>query len=154
VDIPSHGAEGVLLSVGSRFGGFVLFVKNRRLRYDYNLLSRGHYRMESSEEVPTGACTLGFSFEKTGPQPFGGGGIARLHINDRVVAESQFPITVPILFGIGEALHCGRDSGASVSDDYLGPFPFTGRLKQVIVDVEGREARDVAQEAAIGLARQ
>ncbi len=154
VEIPADGAQGVLLSVGSRFGGFVLYVKDGRLRYDYNLLSRGHYKMESPEAVPIGACTLGFSFEKTGSQPFGAGGNGRLHINDRIVAESQFPITVPILFGIGEALTCGRDGGATVSDDYTGPFPFTGRLKRVVVDVAGRELQDVAQAAAIGLARQ
>src|SRR6266508_2067775 len=154
VEIPADGAQGVLLSVGSRFGGFVLYVKDGRLRYDYNLLSRGHYKMESPEAVPIGACTLGFSFEKTGSQPFGAGGNGRLHINDRIVAESQFLITVPILFGIGEALTCGRDGGATVSDDYAGPFPFTGRLKRVVVDVAGRELQDVAQAAAIGLARQ
>ncbi len=154
VEIPTGGAEGVLLSVGSRFGGFVLYVKDGRLRYDYNLLSRGHYKMESSEAIPIGSCTLGYSFQKTGSQPFGAGGSGRLHINDRIVAESQFPITVPLLFGIGEALRCGRDGGATVSDDYVGPFSFTGRLKRVVVEVEGRESRDLAQEAAIGLARQ
>src|SRR5207249_1650627 len=79
-----------------------------------------------------------------------------------ITAEVEIPpggaegvlVTVPILFGIGEALRCGRDGGASVSDDYVGPFPFTGRLKKVIVEVEGGERRDLAQEAAIGLARQ
>ena len=154
VEIPPGGAEGVLVAVGSRFGGFVLYAKDGGLRYDYNLLSRGHYKMQSTQPIPSGDCTVGFSFKKTGPQPFGAGGIGRLHINDRVVAESHFPITVPILFGIGEALRCGRDGGASVSDDYAGAFPFTGHIKKVIVEVEGGERRDLAQEAAIGLARQ
>ena len=74
VEIPPEGAEGVLLSVGSRFGGFVLYVKDRRLRFDYNLLSRGHYKLQSSEDIPAGRCTLGYSFEKRGNQPFGAGG--------------------------------------------------------------------------------
>ncbi|MDP9180706.1 MAG: arylsulfatase [Chloroflexota bacterium] len=154
VEIPPEGAEGVLLSVGSRFGGFVLYVKDRRLRFDYNLLSRGHYKLQSSEDVPAGRFTLGYSFEKRGNQPFGAGGTARLHINDRVVAESAFGITVPLLFGIGEALRCGYDGGATVSDDYEAPFTFTGVLKEVVVEAEGREMRDAAQEAVIGLARQ
>jgi arylsulfatase len=154
VEIPPEGAEGVLLSVGSRFGGFVLYVKDNRLKFDYNILSRGHYRMQSSEEVPTGKCTLGYSFEKRGSQPFGAGGTARLHIDGRVVAESEYGITVPLLFGIGEALRCGYDGGATVCDDYVAPFAFTGVLKEVVVDTEGREMRDPAQEAAIGLARQ
>ena len=155
VEIPAGGAEGVLFSVGTRFGGFVLYVKDGRLRYTYNLLGRGRYQMTSSEPVPTGPCTLGFSFEKTGKQLFGAGGTARLHINDRAVAESQFPMTVPILFGLGEAVRCGRDGGATVSDDYTAPFKFTGKLKQVVVETQGRDpVRDITQEEAIALARQ
>ncbi len=154
VEIPEAGAEGVLLSVGSRFGGFVLFVLDGRLHYTYNLLGRGQYKLVSEKAVPTGPCTLAFSFDKTGTQPFGAGGTAQLHINDTVVAEAQFPITVPLLFGIGEALRCGHDGGATVSDDYKAPFAFTGHLKRVIVDVEGRASRDLQQEQAIGLARQ
>jgi arylsulfatase len=147
-------AEGVLLSVGSRFGGFSFYVKDGRLCYDYNLLGRGHYKVSSAEKIPAGASALTFRFEKTGPQPFGAGGKAELLIDDRVVGQSQFPLTVPILFGIGEALRCGWDQGATVSDDYEAPFRFTGKLKQVVVEVEGRAPRDPLQEAAIGLARQ
>jgi arylsulfatase len=154
VEVPEGGAEGVLLAVGSRFGGFSLYVKDGRLCYDYNLLARGHYKLCSEEQITPGAHTLAFRFDKTGPQPFGAGGDAGLLIDGRVVAESRFPLTVPLLFGIGEALRCGWDQGAAVSDDYTAPFRFTGTLKQVVVEVEGRGARDLEQEAAIGLARQ
>ncbi len=154
VEMPSEGAEGVLVSVGSRFGGFVLFVKDGRLRYTYNLLARGFYRIVSNEPLPTGPCTLGFSFEKTGSQPFGAGGIGRLLQNGRVVGEADFPLTVPLMFGLGESLRVGYDAGAAVTDEYEIPFSFGAALKRVIVDVEGRPARDLQQEAQIGLARQ
>ncbi len=144
----------MLLSVGSRFGGYSLYVKDGKLCYDYNLLGRGHYRVVSGENVPTGVSNLGFEFDKTGPQPFGAGGDARLLIDGRVVAESKFPLTVPLMFGLGEALRCGWDRNATVSDDYEAPFRFTGSIKQVVVEVEGRAPRDVQQEAAIGMARQ
>jgi arylsulfatase len=154
VEIGEGGAEGVLLSAGSRFGGYSFYVKDGRLCYDYNLLGRGHYKMASSEEVVDGVKSLSFEFQKTGTQPFGAGGNAKLLIDGRVVAESQFPMTVPLMFGLGEAVRCGWDQGANVSDDYEPPFRFTGKLKQVIVEVEGRARRDTQQEAAIGLARQ
>jgi arylsulfatase len=154
VEIGNGGAEGVLLSAGSRFGGYSLYVKDGRLCYDYNLLGRGHYKMASGEEVVAGVKSLSFAFEKTGTQPFGAGGNAKLLIDGRIVAESQFPMTVPLMFGLGEAVRCGWDQGANVSDDYDPPFRFTGKLKQVIVEVEGRARRDTQQEAAIGLARQ
>jgi arylsulfatase len=111
--------------------------------------------MLSTEQVSPGVKTLTFQFEKTGPQPFGAGGNARLLIDGREVAETQFPLTVPLMFGLGESLRIGRDQGASVSDDYHPPFNFTGLIKQVVFEVEGRAAaRDLQQEAAIGLARQ
>jgi arylsulfatase len=154
LELPPEGAEGVLVSCGSRFGGYVLFVKDGRLRYTYNLLARGFYRIVSSEPLPTGPCTLGFEFEKTGTQPFGAGGIGRLLQNDKVVGEAQFPLTVPLMFGLGESLRVGYDAGAAVTDEYEVPFRFGPALKRLIIDVEGRPVRDLQQEAQIGLARQ
>jgi hypothetical protein len=37
----------------------------------------------------------------------------------------------------GEGLCCGYDSGLPVTDDYRAPFRFTGRILQVVVDLDG-----------------
>ena len=101
------------------------------------------------------ASTLGFGFEKTGPQPFGPGGIARLYINGSACGESQIPRTVPFMFGLGVGFQVGRDEGNPVTNDYASPFRFTGTLRRVIVDVSGPEPpRDLEQEAIIEMARQ
>ena len=58
------------------------------------------------------------------------------YINDELVGNTEFPTTVPILFGI-EGLSCGYDFGEAVSHEYHAPFTFTGTLHQVTVDLGG-----------------
>jgi len=36
----------------------------------------------------------------------------------------------------GEGLCCGYDSGLPVTTDYRAPFRFTGRIEQVVVELE------------------
>jgi arylsulfatase len=153
--IPRGGAEGVLLASGGRFGGFSFYVQGGKLRYAYNYLGREMYDLASTTDVPEGPGTFAFSFEKTGAQPFGAGGVARLYVNGHQAAEAEFPRTVPFMISLAEMLQCGYDEGAPVTDAYQPPFAFTGDLKRVIVDVSGPEPpRDLEQEAAIEIARQ
>jgi arylsulfatase len=155
VEIPEGGAEGVLIADGGRFGGYSLYVKDRQLCYSYNLLGKAVFTFTSDIDVPAGKGTLGFGFEKTGPQPFGPGGIARLYINGTQCGEGQIPRTVPFLFALGTGLQIGCDAGNPVTDDYASPFRFTGTLRRVIVDLSGAEPpRDLEQEARIEMARQ
>ena len=155
VVIPEGGAEGVLLADGGRFGGYSLYVKGGKLCYAYNLLGKARFHIVSEASVPSGRCDLAFAFEKTGPQPFGAGGIGRLYINGEQVGEGEIPRTVPFIFALGEGLACGRDEGNPVTEDYASPFAFTGTISRVVVDVSGAEPpRDLEQEARIEMARQ
>jgi len=155
VVIPEDGAEGVLLADGGGFGGYSLYVKDGKLRYAYNFAGKRTFYIASDRDVPTGERRLGFSFEKTGQQPFGAGGIARLYIDGEQVGEGEIPRTVPFVFALGEGLQCGRDEGKAVTDEYVSPFAFTGKLKQVVVDLSGAEPpRDVRQEEQIAITRQ
>jgi arylsulfatase len=155
IEVPEGGAEGVLLADGGRFGGYSLYVQGGRLRYTYNFLGAGLTHVVSEADVPDGASTVCLSFEKTGPQPFGAGGVARLYINDRQVAEAEISRTVPFMYALGESLQCGEDRGNAVSDTYQSPYRFTGRIRRVVVDISGPEPpRDLAQEERIELARQ
>jgi arylsulfatase len=155
VEIPEGGAEGVLLAVGSRFGGWSLFVKDGLLKYAYNFLGRNMQTVASDRKVPPGHHLLASSFEKTGQQPFGAGGVLRLFIDGEQVGEMTLPFTIPVLAGAGESLQVGRDAGAPVTEEYTAPFAFTGVLHRVVVDLAGHEPpRDLEQEAVIEMARQ
>ncbi len=155
VEIPAGGAEGVLLAMGGRFGGFSLFAKDGRLKYAYNFLGKFTNTLVSDRDLTPGRHLLQFAFEKTGQAPFGAGGTCRLFIDGEPAGEMQLRVTIPILAGVGEALHCGSDIGATVCNEYAAPFRFSGRIHRVVVDLEGHEPpRDLAQEAAIEMARQ
>jgi arylsulfatase A-like enzyme len=155
VEIPEGGAEGVLVADGGRFGGYSLYVRNHRLCYSYNFLSKAVWTFTSDIEVPAGKGTLGCGFEKTGPQPFGPGGVLRLYINGQACGDGQIPRTVPFMFGLGVGFQVGRDEGNPVTNDYTSPFRFTGTLRRLIVDLSGPEPpRDLEQEARIEMARQ
>jgi arylsulfatase len=140
VEIPAAGAEGVLLAVGGRFGGYSLYIQEGTLTYVHNYVGLEEYRVEAPGTVPTGAHTLKYSFEVTGESDYtvgkGSPGIGRLLIDDEVVAEAEIPVTVPLLWGLGENLTCGYDKRTVVTDAYEPPFAFTGTLHRVLVDLD------------------
>jgi arylsulfatase A-like enzyme len=134
ITLPNGGAEGVILAQGGRFAGFSLFVKDGHLRYTHNYLGIQEHRVASDTALPSGASTVRFEFARTGEHR----GVGRLFVDDRQVGEAELSPMVPNAFDrIGEGLCCGYDSGSPVSTEYASPFPFTGVIRRVTVDVEG-----------------
>jgi len=131
VDIPASGAEGVLLALGGRFGGFSLFMQKNRLSYVYNWVGLERYTVTSTEPVPAGPAKLRVEFAASGP-----GGTATLFINGRRAGEGKIPRLVPITFGLSEGLTVGRDPSTPVTESYQSPFAFTGRIKQVVMELK------------------
>ena len=151
---PGAGVEGVLVAQGGRFGGFSLYAKGGRLCYSYNFLGSRVYEFESEAQIPSGPCTLGYSFEKTGAAMIGAGGVGRLFINGEVVGEGEIKRTIPFFAGLAERLQIGRQEGSTTSERYEAPFEFTGTIKRAFIDVTGHELVDVEQAVEVGLARQ
>lgn len=141
VDIPEGGAEGVLLSIGGRFGGLTLYVQDKHLVFDSNYVGLSHTTITSLEEVPAGESTLGFRFDKTGePDIFkqtGATGTGTLLINGQEVGNGTIAPTTPIRYSWEEGLEIGIDRLTPVTESYTSPFEFTGTLKKVVLEVEG-----------------
>jgi arylsulfatase len=138
VVIPAEGAEGVLLAQGGRFAGYSFYIKDKKLFYSHNYMGLQEYVVESGAEVTPGKATLRYEFEVTGPPDLAVGkgtpGIGRLFIGPLKVAETEIPITVPIMFSLsGEGLCCGWDSLTPASSAYRGEFRFTGTIEKVDV---------------------
>ncbi len=150
VEIPPSGAEGVIFAHGSRFGGHALYVKDGRLHYNYNWLGIIEQKISSSKPIPTGASTLSAIFTKEGENPpHVANGTLAIYIDNEKVGEGKIK-TQPGRFSIaGEGLNVGRDSGEPVTGDYPGeyPWPFTGMVKRVVVDVSGELNIDHEVEA-------
>ncbi len=146
VEIPREGAEGVLLAAGNRFGGYVLFLKDRRLVYEYNF-GDVRYVIRSDAEVMEGRSTLRFEFAKTGPHR----GTGTLLIDGERVGVGELSETWPFM-AAQAGLHCGRDDGSPVSEQYEVPFTFTGTLRRVVVELRDDQQRDPAAEHRAALA--
>lgn len=154
----SPASEGVLIAQGSSSGGYTLYLQNNRLHYDYNYVGAQHFHVESDVTVPEGRHELRFEFEPTGKPDIlhgkGAPGRAQLYVDGRLCGQSVLPVTIPIDIGITEGLSCGRDEGTSVTPGYQAPFPFTGKLEQVVVDVSGELIIDTQAEMRAVMARQ
>jgi arylsulfatase len=157
VEIPDGGAEGVLLSQGGAAGGYSLFIKDGRLHYVHNYLSRSLHRVSSPAAIPAGAHELRFEFEPTGeanlPAGKGAPGRLQLYIDKALVAEAEAPVTIPFAINPG-ALTCGANPGSPVTPEYNSPFRFTGTVHNVTVDVSGELIEDSESNMRMAMARQ
>jgi arylsulfatase len=132
VDIPESGAEGVLFSIGGRFGGLSLFVMDGHLVCDYNFVGERHYIVRSTSEVPAGRSALSMAFDLTGSHR----GVCTLYIDGQARGSSEVMIQ-PYRYSFEEGLEIGKDPQTPVSKNYESPFGFTGTLEKVVLEVKG-----------------
>jgi hypothetical protein len=156
-EIPDGSAEGVLICQGSSSGGWSFYVKEGRLCYAHNYLSRATYHVSASEPLPAGRHQLRFEFEPTGAPDIAHGqgspGRAQLYVDGQLIAQEQFPVTTPIGFNPG-GLTCGANPGSAITTDYTAPFGFTGVLRTVTVDLSGELITDTDSEMRMAMIRQ
>jgi arylsulfatase len=144
IEIPKEGADGVLVAAGGIVGGYSLYIKNGKPTYEYNWFTQSRYKITSSEPLQPGATTIRVEFKYDGGG-VGKGGIVSLFVNDRKVGEGKVAKTVPGRFSADETFDIGRDTGSPVSADYVSPYPFTGKLKQVNIKLETSTLSDEDQ---------
>jgi arylsulfatase A-like enzyme len=162
VEIPKGGAQGVVICHGSNEGGYSLFIKDNKLHHVHNYVDVTEYHVESTQTLPEGKIRLRFEFEPTGEPELAKGkgtpGRATLYINGKPAGQANFPVTIPLLVGLGGGLAVGRNPGSPISKLYSSPFPFTGTIFQVTIDVSGKTLQDTREEerarAKAAMARQ
>ena len=149
--LPAAGVEGVLVALGNLQGGFTFFVRDGRLCYVHNLVGQVWHRVVATEPVPAGARELSATLTKTGEHRLA----VTLGVDGRVVGEGEVPRFTPIRFNlVGAGLTVGADRGLEVCDDYRAPFPFTGRLRHVEIEVTGDRFLDPKAAAEVAVTRQ
>jgi arylsulfatase len=150
-------AEGVILAHGGSSGGYSLYVKDSTLHYAYNYLGVQRFHV-STAALPLGRRELRFQFTPTDAPDtrhgHGAAGHAELYVDGELAGEGDLPVTIPLRMGITEGMTCGRDEGSPVTADYEAPFPFTGELEQVVLDVFGARTHDMQAEMRVVMAHQ
>jgi arylsulfatase len=140
IDVPPNGASGVIFAEGGRYGGFSLYVKNRRLIYENNAQGHSHQIVVAQSPLPSGRVQVSYEFSVTPDQggkadAYGIGirsGHGRLLINGTLEGEGDISA-----FGMfGETFDIGSDLGSPVSNDYATPFAFNGKIYTVTLTLK------------------
>ena len=150
VEIPNEGAEGMLVTLGGRFGGYGLYLLKGKPVFTYNFVDLERFRWEGKESLAPGKHTIVFDFTYDGPG-FGKGGAGVMKVDDKEVAAKKVPHTIPFIMAIDETFDVGVDSRTSVDDkDYSVPFRFTGKLAKLTIKLEpeqlGLEQKKIIQD--------
>lgn len=157
VNLP-EGAAGVLLSMGGNDGGIAFYVQDSRLCYVHNYVAVAHYYVKSQEAIPAGQHFLSMEFEPTGKPDIlhgrGTPGVVKLLVDGKEIGRGDLPMTSPLRLGQGAAMLVGADAGAPVTPEYQPPFPFTGSIKRIIVDISGEQVENYEAQMRIALAKQ
>ena len=103
--------------------------------------------IRSDAEIAPGTHICRFAFSKTGQHR----GRGTLSVDGAAVGEGELSATWPFM-AAQAGLHCGRDDGSPVSEQYEPPFTFTGRLHRVVVELADDQQRDVEAERRAVLA--
>jgi arylsulfatase A-like enzyme len=133
VEIPKDGAEGMLNTLGGRFGGYGLYLVKGKPVFTYNLLALEKFRWEGPQALTPGKHTIVFDFKYDGPG-LAKGGTGVMSVDGKEVARKTVPHTIPALMTIDESFDIGVDTRTGVDDkDYKPPFRFTGKLDKLTI---------------------
>ncbi|MGZ4760758.1 MAG: hypothetical protein ACXV95_16980, partial [Acidimicrobiales bacterium] len=143
IDAPAEGTEGVLVSQGSGYGGWAMWLSGGRLHYAHNFVSMEEARVAADRLVTPGRHALGVRY-RHGTGSNGAGGVATLTIDGEAVGSVEIPHFTLTRWSIcGDGLTIGYSMALPVVADYCSPFRFTGTIHEVVIDVDGGPVVDV-----------
>jgi arylsulfatase A-like enzyme len=132
--VPESGAQGVIVAEGGVVAGWSLYVDAAgRPTYSYNFFGAERSTITASEALASGERTLGFDFAYDGG--IGGGGVGRLRVDGKPVAQGRIPRTAPVFYSIDETFDVGIDTG-SPAGDYPAGNAWSGGIERVAIELE------------------
>jgi len=136
----------VLVCCGGISSGYSLFMKDNKLYWEHNYYGEVRYRVESTEAIPPGRQILSAEIKVDKEGKPGTGGTTTLRIGKKKVGEGRFETQVYGYFTVNETFDVGCDTVSPVSDLYESPFPFTGEIIKVMVDVSEATFEELAAQ--------
>ncbi len=137
-DVSLKGNDhGIILCQGGKFGGWALYMNEGKPAYTYNWFGLEVYTIQSPQAIDSDGAEIKLTFDYDGGGT-GKGGVARLFVDDRQVAEGRIGKTQPLVFSADETADVGRDDATQVADDVFNDSEeseFTGHVKKVTISV-------------------
>jgi arylsulfatase len=155
ITIPKEGAEGMIATMGGRFGGYGLYLQRGKPVFLYNLLDLKRTRWEGGvggqdwlgRSLKPGKHTIVFDFKYDGPG-LGKGGTGVLSVDGKTLSQQKMEHTIPFLMALDESMDIGMDTRTGVDESYKLPFKFTGTINKVTYKI-GPEQLTVADREAM-----
>jgi arylsulfatase A-like enzyme len=158
ITVPKGGAEGMIVTLGGRCGGYGLFLQDGKPVFVYNLLDLERFRWEGGvgalvhedwfgKALKPGQHTLVFDFKYDGPGP-GKGGTGVFSVDGKELAKKTIKHTIPLLMSIDETFDVGLDTRSGVDNSYELPFKFTGTINKLTFELGPSQLSEVEQKAA------
>ena len=139
VTIPEGGANGVLATIGGRYGGWALLMQEGKpgFAYAYSNQPEHKYRVASDHPLAPGNHIIRVKFEYDGGG-IGKGALATLLVDEKEAMQGRIERTIPVRFSLDETFDVGEDTGTPVIEEYADqmPYRFTGTLKRFVVVLE------------------
>jgi arylsulfatase len=127
---PARGGDGALVARGSINSGFVLYVKDGRVCFDYNAF-HDHTLVRASRALAPGRRRVELRVARAADKS----AQVTLLADGEAIGEGRIPRVLVMLSSTGMDL--GR-SLAPVNDEYNAPFTYPGRIESVTFEVEER----------------
>jgi arylsulfatase len=135
IEVPTGGAEGVIIAQGGRFGGWAFYAKDGLTKFAYNVLGIQQFTTQADERVPAGTHQVRVEFA------YDGGGLAKggdvtLYYDGKPVGSGRVGITQPLVFSADETTDIGHETGTTVTPDYTAQGSrFSGKIHWVQIDL-------------------
>lgn len=129
VDIPTGGADGVLVAEGGTASGYSLYVKDGRPSYTYNYFRQEVTTVAAKDPLAAGRAVIELHFAYDGGG-LGKGATVTLMVNGVKAGEARLAHTVPRAYSFEETFDVGEDTASAVGP-YVAPFAFTGTLERL-----------------------
>ena len=158
ITVPEGGAEGMIATMGGRFGGYGLFLQDGKPVFVYNLLDLERFRWEGGvggmvgkdlfgKALKPGKHTIVFDFKYDGPGP-AKGGTGVLSVDGRELDKKTIKHTIPMIMAIDETFDIGLDTRTGVDNSYKLPFRFTGTIDKLTFNLGPSQLSEGEQKAA------
>jgi arylsulfatase len=157
ITVPEGGAEGMIVTLGGRFGGYGLYLLKGKPVFAYNMLDIERIHWQGGvggligddlfgKALKPGKHTIVFDFKYDGPGP-GKGGTGVLSVDGRELDRKTIKHTVPLLMTVDENFDVGMDTGTGVDDSYELPFKFTGTIDKLTFKLGPSQMTEADQKA-------
>jgi arylsulfatase A-like enzyme len=134
LSVTTDSASGVILAMGSWFGGWSFYLDEGRpvAFHAFSQRPEDQFTIMADRAIDAGAVQLEFRFEYDG----GGinkGGTLSIFNDGGLIAQGWIERTISIPAGLGETMDTGRDTGVPVTSEKAGQTAFEGEIHEVRV---------------------